>query len=159
MMETLYILRHAKAEKVKGTQADFDRPLRKEGRAAAEKIGLYLKKKKITPSLVLCSPAARARETLSEVEKAASQRFWSEYVPELYMASAGTLEELVAGSDAERLMLVGHNPGLHEYALEVVETGPEKDMAALREKFPAGAFLEIDLIKKALTRFIRPKEL
>jgi len=158
-METLYILRHAKAEKAAKSGQDFDRRLTPNGRAAAQKIGRYLNAEKITPALVLCSPAARARETLSEVEQAAGQRFWSEFVPELYMASAETLTEIVEASDAETLMLVGHNPGLHAFALSRIENGGDKELARLREKFPTGALLEIDLVQSALKRFVRPNEL
>jgi phosphohistidine phosphatase len=159
MMETLYILRHAKATPAAKGEADFDRPLSDKGRAAAEKIGRYLKKAKIAPALVLCSPSARTRETLSLVQKAAGQRFWSEFVPELYMASEETLSEIVEGADAETLMLVGHNPGLHELALERARAGLPEDLALLKEKFPTGALVEIDLVKSALVRFVRPKDL
>ena len=158
-METLYILRHGKAAKARKGAEDFARPLTAAGRAAARKIGRYLKRERITPSLVFCSPAARARETLAETEAAAGQRYWTEFVPELYMASLETLTEILEASDAETLMLVGHNPGLHELGLSLIAEGPAKDLAALKKKFPAGALLEIDLIKNALCRFVRPKSL
>jgi phosphohistidine phosphatase len=68
------------------------------------------------PDLVLSSPAVRARETVEGLKQGASLLPRVEYVPELYLALPATLLRVVAerGGEAERVMLVGHNPGLED---------------------------------------------
>jgi phosphohistidine phosphatase len=107
------ILRHAKAEPDAG-DGDESRPLAKRGRRAAERVGELMSDR--LPDLVLSSPSVRTRETVERLKKGAGPLSRVEYLPELYLASPATLLRVVAerGGEAERVMLVGHNPGLED---------------------------------------------
>ncbi len=115
-MRELILLRHAHAEPASPGQADLDRPLSPEGLAEAEAAGRWLAEHGLVPDCVLCSPARRTRETLESVLAAVG------YVDQrledgMYEATSGTLAALADGQrEAERLLLVGHNPGLERLA-------------------------------------------
>ena len=115
-MRELILLRHANAEPLAEGQADIDRPLSPEGLAEAEAAGRWMAAQCILPDRVLCSPARRSRETLEAVLGAigyVEQRLEDR----IYEATAGTLAELAdANRDAERLLMVGHNPGFERLA-------------------------------------------
>ena len=111
-MRELILLRHAHAEPATTGQADLDRPLSAQGLAEAEAAGRWLAAHGLAPDRILCSPARRTRETLEAVLAStgyAEQRL----EPSIYEATPGTLFGLLqAQADVERLMLVGHNPGM-----------------------------------------------
>ncbi len=115
-MRTLILLRHAHAEPASEGQSDIDRALSAEGLAEAEAAGRWLVEQGLTPDRVLCSPARRTRETLEAVLRSVG------YVEQrladgIYEASAGALAELAdEHREVQRLMLVGHNPGMERLA-------------------------------------------
>jgi phosphohistidine phosphatase len=115
-MRNLILLRHAHAEPTASGQNDIDRPLSSEGQAEAEAAGRWLRDKGLVPDRVLCSPSRRTRETLEAVLAAigyVDQRLEDS----MYEAEPGTLVELAdRHREVERLMLVGHNPGLEQLA-------------------------------------------
>jgi phosphohistidine phosphatase len=115
-MKTLLLLRHARPTQVSPTGRDFDRPLVEEGRADALLIGQLLRRRQLTPDLVLCSTAARAHQTADHVIEAAKFTTRLHFYERIYEASATQLVELVseAGGDAVMILVVGHNPGLQE---------------------------------------------
>ncbi len=115
-MRELILLRHAHAEPVTEGQADMDRPLSPQGLAEAQAAGRWMAEQGLVPDRVLCSPSRRTRETLEAVLETigyVDQRLEDS----VYEATAGTLAGLVDGNDqAERLLVVGHNPGLERLA-------------------------------------------
>ena len=125
-MRELILLRHAHAEPGAAGQADFDRPLSPRGLAEAEAAGVWLAAQSLAPDRVLCSPARRTRETLEAVMAVAGyaeQRL----EPAIYDATPGTLfGVLQAHEEAQRLMLVGHNPGM-ERLLALLHSGQSGD--------------------------------
>lgn len=120
-MRELILLRHAHAEAASTGQADLDRPLSPVGLAEAEAAGKWLKQHNLLPDCVLCSPARRTRETLESVMEIIG------YVEKrledaIYEATPGTLASLVDDrGDVERLMIVGHNPGLERLVALMTE--------------------------------------
>jgi len=146
-MRTLLLLRHAHAEPAAEGQADIDRPLSAQGLAEAEAAGRWLAEQRLLPDRVLCSPARRTRETLEAVLRGigyVEQRL----VDGIYDASPGTLAELVdEHHEVERLLVVGHNPGL-ERLVALMHSGQSGDyrgmppgaVAVLR--FPVDAAVE-----------------
>ena len=116
---TVILLRHAKSSWSDSTLADIDRPLAPRGERAARKLAKYIRRKRIRPALVLCSPALRTRETLEAVEASLGKRCVVEVVPQLYAASDRELLELLQAlpEPVSSVMLVGHNPGLQNLAL------------------------------------------
>jgi phosphohistidine phosphatase len=139
------LLRHAKSSWSDPTLPDVDRPLSPRGARAARRIADYLRRNGIRPSLVLCSPARRARQTLEAIEPVLGKTSTVELSPELYAASAeALLERLRAVPDsADSVLLIGHNPGLEQLALALAERGA--DLPRLREKFPTGALATIEV--------------
>ncbi|MDQ3229973.1 MAG: histidine phosphatase family protein [Pseudomonadota bacterium] len=115
-MRELILLRHAHAEQATPGQADIDRPLSTEGIAEAEAAAAWLKANNLVPDRVLCSPSRRTRETMEAVLGKVG------YVDQrlddaIYEATSGTLAGLAdTHREAERLLLVGHNPGLEQLA-------------------------------------------
>lgn len=111
-MRELILLRHAHAEPALAGQSDLDRPLSPDGHAEAEAAARWLSERRLVPDCALCSPARRTRETLETVLSVlgyVDQRL----EPQVYEATPGTLAALVdAQRDVDRLLLVGHNPGL-----------------------------------------------
>ncbi|MES2858255.1 MAG: histidine phosphatase family protein [Pseudomonadota bacterium] len=114
-MRELVLLRHAHAEPAITGQADHDRGLAETGRAEAEAAGEWLRTHGLMPDRILCSSAVRALETLEALGNIGSGEVRHEAC--IYEASPGTLAALAdANRDAERLLLVGHNPGLEQLA-------------------------------------------
>ncbi|MGH8548194.1 MAG: SixA phosphatase family protein [Methylococcales bacterium] len=111
----LVILRHAKSSWKSDAETDFDRPLAKRGKQDATKAGLWLKNQKLTPDLVLSSPAQRARRTVLKVCRElsfdADEIRWN---PEIYDASLNDLVKVLktCPDETRTVLLVGHNPGL-----------------------------------------------
>jgi phosphohistidine phosphatase len=142
-MRTLYLLRHAKSDWSDATLSDFDRPLNHRGHKAAKSIGESMRERGIEPDLVLASPAVRAQETLARVQHAYGAQLPVKNEPRIYEASPNTLIEVIreAHDSAERLMLVGHNPGFHQVVLALSTDGELRREA--EEKFPTGALAAI----------------
>ncbi|RZZ84072.1 SixA phosphatase family protein [Pseudoxanthomonas winnipegensis] len=115
-MRELILLRHAHAEPALPGQSDFDRPLAPHGQAEAEAAGRWIKDQRLIPDRVLCSPARRTRETLEAV--LATTGYVEQRLEQaIYEATAGTLIGLAdTHRDVDRLLLLGHNPGLEQLA-------------------------------------------
>jgi phosphohistidine phosphatase len=148
-MKTLLLLRHAKAGAGDPGENDHDRTLTPRGRRAAELVALYLAQRGSPPSLALCSSAQRARGMLEPLRQRLSLTV--ETVRELYLADPDTLlAQLAQADDREASVLViGHNPGLHELALLLAAGGDGAARARLREGFPTAALavLELDIAR------------
>jgi phosphohistidine phosphatase len=112
--------------------------LAKRGRRDAKLIAKHLRGLGSEPELVLCSSAVRTRETLELVQPAVGAA--TVVVEEgLYAATCNQLltrVRLVPDSVAS-VMLIGHNPGLHELALTLAGAGDE--LERLEAKFPTAA--------------------
>ena len=136
---TVILLRHGKSSWSESTIADIDRPLAPRGERASRKVAKYMRRKRIQPALVLCSPSLRTRQTLEAIESSLGKRCVVEVVPQLYAASEDELlERLQALPESVRsVMLIGHNPGLHNLALVLASRGAH--LSQLEEKFPTCA--------------------
>ncbi|HEY0763370.1 MAG TPA: histidine phosphatase family protein [Pyrinomonadaceae bacterium] len=161
-MKTLFLLRHAKSSWKDDTLADFERPLNRRGKHAAETIGHYFKTSAIVPELILCSPAERTRQTVELLLKHARWSTEVRYDQRIYEASAQRLVEVVSQIDNDRkvAMLVGHNPGLEDLLLlftgntEVMPTGAIAKLMLKTTKWATA------LEKRAtLDWIVRPKDL
>jgi phosphohistidine phosphatase len=140
-MKTLYLLRHAKSSWAEEGAEDFDRPLAPRGRRAAPVMADYMEKQGYHPGLILCSPAARTRETLALMQERFAAETPTRFEQRLYMASAAELLRVVQAlrDKADSLLLVGHNPGLQRFAGTLAGTGERSVLARLHEKFPTAA--------------------
>ncbi|MGL4395922.1 MAG: SixA phosphatase family protein [Hyphomicrobium sp.] len=154
-MLRLAILRHAKSSWDEAALDDFDRPLNARGRKAAPEMARRLAASAFAPDLVLCSPALRTRQTLDlVVAERPSQthdtaRPEIRYPADLYLASAVDMLNLLrnSGGTHERVLLIGHNPGVHSLALMLTGKGSFDATERLMEKFPTAglALLTFDI--------------
>jgi len=132
-MKTLFLLRHAKSSWKDERLPDFERPLNRRGNRASTTVGHYLKIRIKTPDLVLCSPAARTRDTLELLLKAAKWSTEVRYDQRIYEASGMRLAEVISQIDNDRrvALLVGHNPGLEELLLLLTSVTQKMPTAAV----------------------------
>jgi phosphohistidine phosphatase len=148
-MKRLYLLRHAKSSHSAGFDADHERPLAPRGVEATERLTRYLQKAGASPDVVLCSSARRTRETLEGISPGLAGDPELTIEQSLYCASSWQLLERVrrlpAGASAA--MVIGHNPGLHDLAIELAGAEGRARLAA----FPPGALLTLDLEGDAWT--------
>jgi phosphohistidine phosphatase len=136
--KTLLLLRHAKSSWDDAQLDDCDRPLNSRGRKAATRMGRLLRGEKFKIDLVLCSTAARARETAERVFAEPSRGPTMRYRDDLYLASAAQTVDLLSRVTelASCILLIGHNPGFEEIVAQV--TGKTIH-------FPTAALVQIDL--------------
>jgi phosphohistidine phosphatase len=161
-MRTLYLLRHAKSSWKDDSLRDFDRPLKRRGREAAEQIGKVLAGEKTRSLLVISSPAARARETTKLVLESAGLKLEPRFDERIYEADVRTLLEVVESipDKTTTAMLVGHNPGF-ENLLSYL-TGDDRHMptAALAKiEFEVESWSAVYEGSGRLESFVTPKEL
>jgi phosphohistidine phosphatase len=163
-MKALILFRHAKAE---ATSADGDhaRELTASGRATATAMGLKLAEDGLRPDLVLVSSATRTRQTW-ELASAAFPRARVETRRDLYDATADAIAAAVkaVAMHAEAVVVVGHNPGLQTYAIDLLKKGgaPLGVQARVAAGFPpaTAAMFAIDEAGRAsLDGLFDPREL
>ncbi len=168
-MRRLLLLRHAKSSWDDPDLADVDRPLSARGRTGARAMATYLRAHPVHADVILCSPAARTRETLALVAPSLGS-VQTRFDDALYTFDAGAmLDHLVATLEDDRAcaLVVGHNPAIGELAGTLASEGDE--LAAVRTKFPTGALAELELAIDTwsairpgcgrLTAFVRPRDL
>ncbi|PZU11605.1 histidine phosphatase family protein [Sphingomonas sp.] len=169
-MKKLTLLRHAKAGDDGLAARDIDRRLNPKGRRAARAIGRHLRETQTRFDRVVASPATRVAETVEEVATGYGRGLDPAWDRRIYLASAQELMDLIREqpSRAERMLLVGHNPGLEDLVLELVrhDDGKRGEVAV---KYPTGTLAEIDLpiddwaelapATGQLARFVRPRDL
>lgn len=166
-MHSLYLLRHAKSSWADPALADRDRPLAQRGRRDARRIAEHLRELGVEPELVLCSSAARTRETL-ELLRPAIPTSTAKVEEELYAASGAELLARIhlVPDDVGSLLLIGHNPGLQQLALALTSGGAER--GRLEAKFPTAALATLVLTTDwhrlttadaTLAAFVVPKQL
>ena len=163
---TLHVLRHAKSRWDQPV-TDHERALAPRGNQALVKLSAYVAEERIRADVVLTSTARRALETLEGVRSGLGDPDVQE-LDQLYGASASEIVELVRGTDptVAAVLVVGHNPGLHDLVVRLARSGRGLDDAI--EKFPtaalasltfAGAWRELDTRTATLERFVRPRDL
>lgn len=113
-MKSLLIMRHAKSSWKETDIPDFERSLNKRGKGDAPAMGELLKDRELIPQRILCSTATRARQTVDGLLGTSGYAGEVVYLDSFYMAECVTyLESLrLLADDLERVMIVGHNPGL-----------------------------------------------
>lgn len=110
-MPSLMLLRHAKSDWKADYGHDRERPLNKRGVRSARAVGRFVERYGLAPDLVLTSPAVRAATTADLASEAGSWKSKIVTVPELYGAEPNRVLSVVRGiNDAERVMVVGHEP-------------------------------------------------
>src|SRR6266853_6030700 len=114
-MKTLFLIRHAKSSWEDISLPDKDRPLDERGKRDAPKMGQRLAKRGVKPDLILSSPARRALATAQIIAEKLDYKLKDIVVDgRLYAATVDDLLNVVhtLGDPLERVVLLGHNPGL-----------------------------------------------
>ncbi len=171
IMKTIFLLRHAKSSWDDDSLPDHDRPLSERGRAAAPRIGAYMRGADYLPDLVLCSTSTRTRRTLDAVLSELGVEPAIEFHEELYLAAPSEMLDLVRSvpDTVEAVLLVGHNPGTGMLAVALSGDGLPERIYQMRAKFPTTGLaiieLSVDRWKDVvggcgtLKEFIRPRDL
>ncbi len=149
-MRQLLLLRHAKSSWNDPSQSDHARPLNARGRAAAALMRTTLRSLGLVPDVVLVSSARRTLQTLDALAP------WDETpiiepMDQLYLASPAQMLAVAArvSETVRSLMIVGHNPGMHDLALRLAGGHGVASNAnvgrQLEDGFPAGALAEFTI--------------
>jgi phosphohistidine phosphatase len=144
-MRRLLLLRHAKTERPEPGQRDRDRKLMERGRLDAPVIGAFMARHGLVPDLALVSPATRTLETwqLTAVAFAQSPRMVTD--ERIYNAAADTILEVIREtSDAGTVLVVGHNPSLHDVARQLTGSGDVETREDLNDRLPTSGLVVID---------------
>jgi phosphohistidine phosphatase len=149
-MRRLMLLRHAKTENDAPSGRDQDRRLDDRGRSDAAAIGGWIGRHPPFPDLVLVSDAIRAHQTWEiawEAMKDLVRQPRVELLPELYGADPSQLLQTIRDAsvaDPRRLMLVGHNPGMHELAIALAGGGDAAGRKELAGNLPTSGLAVFD---------------
>ena len=170
-MKTLTLLRHAKSGWDDAVTRDFDRPLNAKGKRAAALIGRHLHDRAVAFDHVVASPAVRVGETLDGVAQGYGRALAAQWDQRIYLASAATLLDVIHDlpAAAERVLLVGHNPGLEDLVLLLVPDDADGLRGVVEEKYPTATIAEMSFTiadwgeacagTARLDRLVRPRDL
>jgi phosphohistidine phosphatase len=153
-MRRLILFRHAKAEPRAAGEDDFDRALNERGREDAALVGQALARENLAPDYALISPARRTAETWIYARDA-FPRIRAELNRALYEAAPEDIRAAIeqVADRCDTLMVVGHNPGLHELAIELLveASASAADVEAVSARFPTAtaAVYAIDAVGRA----------
>lgn len=132
MTKKLYLLRHAEAPN-DFTVDDKNRALSAHGQAQAQHVGEYLKAENITIDLALCSTATRTKMTLESIVEASATIKKTEFQDSLYNAPTSAILESIQNcpADINNILVVAHNPGIHQLAYRLAENGNNQEIQKL----------------------------
>ncbi|MET4220553.1 phosphohistidine phosphatase [Bradyrhizobium sp. LB7.2] len=173
-MRRLLLLRHAKTEIDAPSGRDRDRRLDDRGQRDSAQLGDWIAAHPPFPEAVLVSHAVRARQTWDIVWEAMKDRVAApqvEILPELYGADPAQILETIrtatVPADPKQLLLVGHNPGMHEVALMLMGGGDPAGAKAIADNLPTAGLAIFDFDVKdwgdvayrrgKLVQFVSPK--
>lgn len=121
MTRTLILMRHAKSSWVHPGLADHDRPLNDRGVRSAVAIGNWLRMKGHVPDAAISSSSERTGQTFLGLELDIPVTF----TRTLYHAGPEVMMDLLRQQEADKVLMIGHNPGIAEFAHRLVEAPPE----------------------------------
>lgn len=169
-MKTLLLLRHAKSSWDEPGFADAERPLTGRGHKAASRMGRLIAERGLSPDLILCSTARRARETCDGVALALTSDPDLHFEDRLYMAEPATLLHLVQHlpDSGHTTLVIGHNPGLERFAARLTGVAAGDTLQRMAVKFPTAALAvfrfdvarwrDVRLASGRLEEFVAPRE-
>lgn len=147
IQKELWLLRHAKSDRhAKGE--DINRPLKKRGIRDATNMGIWLRNQKLSPDVILCSPAKRAFDTANLIFNANKVENENDAMivlnEALYDSDLDKLKHILSGYEetVHKIVLVGHNPELELFLRYLLGQGalPENE-----KLFPTCALFRLSL--------------
>ena len=172
-MHQLLLLRHAKSAWDDPALSDHARPLNARGRRAAAAMAGAMRGLGLRPQLVLVSSSRRTLQTLETLGSLEGPPR-VEPMDDLYLAPWTRLLDAVreVPEAVGSVLLIAHNPGLHDLALALVGEGsasePPAMPQALAEAYPTAALAEFSFEGPwsglssggaRLVRFLQPSDL
>jgi phosphohistidine phosphatase len=173
-MRQLILLRHAKSSWDDPDLPDHARPLNARGRRAAAVMAAVMRDLGLGPDLVLVSSARRTLQTLEALGPLPDSPI-VEPMDDLYLATWQRMLDTLRGlpETVRSVLLIGHNPGMHDLALalagpEAMQRGAAPGMARLADNYPTAALAEFSVGvpwralqqgQGRLQRFIAPNDL
>lgn len=174
-MRQLLLMRHAKSLWDDPKLSDHARPLNARGRSSAVAMGAAMRELGLAPDLILVSSARRTLQTLEALGPFADTPL-IEPMDALYLAPAGSMLDVLHGvaETVRSILLIGHNPGLHELAMILVGANAftthrdDPTLARLAEGYPTGALAEFSVAGAwrhlgegagRMLRFLTPRDL
>lgn len=167
----LMLLRHAKAEKAEPGMDDHARRLNARGRSDAGLIGAYMARHDLIPDRVIVSTSQRTRETWEHLAAELGAAVSATFEHRLYNAGAQAILAVVQKSNPKvrKLMVIGHNPGVHDLARFLIASGDVDAREQLNEGLPTSGLALIDFAASdwcklhahggRLDRFVTPRSL
>lgn len=162
MTRRLILMRHAKSGWDSPARDDHARPLNARGRRAATALGGWLRKGGYVPDAILSSSSERTRETAARLGFDAP----AEYTNALYLAGPRRMLAELAGANAQCVLMLGHNPGIAEFADLLVTRHPPHPRfldyptgATLVADFPISDWKDVGFGTGTVVDFIIPREL
>jgi phosphohistidine phosphatase len=142
----LILLRHAKSEKAEPGMRDHERSLNPRGRRDIALIGAYMARHGLAPDLAAVSPAHRTRETWERLLVAFATAPPVVFDERLYNAKGEAIVATIKqiGGGAGSLLVLGHNPGLHDCARLLIASGDVEARERLNEGLPTSGLVVID---------------
>jgi phosphohistidine phosphatase len=165
----LMLLRHAKSEKAEPGMRDHERVLNARGRADAPRIGAYIERHALVPDRAIVSTAQRTRETWEQLKTAWPAAPPVAYEARLYESGTEAILTVIRETACEvrTLLVIGHNPGLHDLARLLIASGDVETREKLNEGLPTTGLAVIDFAGKdwrklharggRLERFVTPR--
>jgi phosphohistidine phosphatase len=170
-MRQLLLLRHAKSSWDDPRLSDHARPLNARGRRAAAAMAQAMRELRLSPDIVLVSSARRTLQTLEALAPFEDGPL-VEPMDDLYLAPWQRLLEVLRGvpQTARSVLLIGHNPGLHELAVALLGTDGSAAANAQRltAGYPTATLAEFAVVSPwhmlepgggRLVRFLAPRDL
>ncbi len=168
-MRQLLLLRHAKSSWDDPRLSDHARPLNARGRRAATAMAQVMRDLRLSPDIVLVSSARRTLQTLEALAPFEDGPL-VEPMDDLYLAPWPRLLDLLRNvpQTARSVLLIGHNPGLHDLGLALLGAGATPEALRLAEGYPTGALAEFSIANPwptlqagdgRLVRFLAPRDL
>jgi phosphohistidine phosphatase len=134
-------------------------------------MGAYMARHQLTPDLALISTAQRTRETWEHVAARISTRSPPIFDRRLYNAGGDAILRVIEQTDeaVHALLVIGHNPGLHDLARKLIASGDVESRERLNEGLPTAGLAVIDFAAESwrklhphggrLERFVTPRSL
>lgn len=147
-MKKLYLLRHSKAGQTnKKIIDDHERPLTQKGIESCMEIGNFMAANNLRPQKIIASSSTRTTETTMIISDCLGGKIDFSLESRLYLASVYDLFSIVTGfdEDLDSILLVGHNPGIHQFCMEFAGTGDKQVYRNMRSNFPPAALACFEL--------------
>jgi phosphohistidine phosphatase len=153
MKATLILMRHGEARDTTSGNSDIERALTPKGEEQARAQGQALVQKNIKPDIILCSSALRTRQTADILVQA-----WQgaeppiEHRTDMYQATPAEILRMIRVQDSAKstVMVIGHNPTIHQLAMNFCAPGEYSKQPKLGKGYPPAAMALFEFNLRAL---------